>query len=46
VIDPHPPRRDPALSTDEDTRFTWLDWVMMAVALTGLAMILLTEDRP
>ena len=46
MIDPFPPRRDPGLTTDEDAPFTWIDWLMMAAALVGLAVILLTETRP
>jgi hypothetical protein len=46
VIDAVPPKRDPALTTDEDAPFTWIDWLMMAAALAGLAVIVLTEARP
>ena len=46
MIDPLPPRRDPALTTDDDAPFTWIDWLMMAAAVAGLAAIVLTEGRP
>jgi hypothetical protein len=46
VIEPFPPKRDPALTTDEDAPFSWIDWLMMLVALAGLAAIVLTEARP
>lgn len=46
MIDPFPPRRDPGLTTDEDAPFTRIDWLMMAVALAGLAAIVLTEAQP
>lgn len=45
MIDPVPPERDPALTTDEPAPFTWLDWLMTALALAGLAGIVLTEGR-